>query len=225
MPDAQIVKRRALIDAPELLAGIDGVRLGIVLCQRLLAAREPARRPFAGGLGIGILRRIFHALVKRHGDVRAKVGLDAHALLRPHKDLVTIEVGGKRHALFLDFAQLRKRKYLKAAGIRENRAVPRHELMQSAHGLDRLVAGTKMQVIGIRKLDLRADVLQILCAQRALDRGLCADIHENRRLHRSVRAGELAAPGFPLSFDKLEHDRISLQAKDTASADRFYSIR
>ena len=77
--------------------------------------------------------------------------------------------------------------------------------MKAAHGLDRLIAGTQMQMIGIRKLDLRADALEIGSAQRALDRRLRADVHKDRRLHRPMRAGELAAARLALFFDDLEH--------------------
>ena len=161
VPDPQILEGRALVDAPELLAGIDRARLSVVPGQRFLAPREPAGRALAGGLGIGIRRRVFHALVKGHGDIGAEVGLDPHALLRAHKDLVPVQMGGEGHALLLDFPQTGQREDLKAAGIGQDGSVPRHELVQAAHVAHHLVAGTQVQMIGVGKLDLRADRLEI----------------------------------------------------------------
>ena len=56
-------------------------------------------------------------LIERHGNGRCQVGLDLHALLRSHKDLVSVNMGTEGYALFLDLAKTGKGKYLKAAGI------------------------------------------------------------------------------------------------------------
>ena len=68
---------------------------------------------------------------------------------------------GERHAFFLDLAQPRQRKDLKAAGVGQNGTVPRHEFVKPAHFFHDLVARAKMQVIGVGKLDLRTDVFQV----------------------------------------------------------------
>ena len=109
-------------------------------------------------------------------------------------------MGRERHALFFDLAQPRERKNLKAAGVRENRPLPRHEFVKSAHFLHNLVARAKMQMVRVRKLHLRSDVLQILRGQRALDGRLRADIHKYRRLHCAVRAGKFAPPSSSFCF-------------------------
>ena len=106
--NAQILVGRALIDAPELLAGIDGVRLGVELFQRVLAALEPSGRALAGGFGVGVFGGVFHALVKGHGDVGAEIRLDAHTFLRAHEDPVAVQMGGEGHAFLLDLAQTRQ---------------------------------------------------------------------------------------------------------------------
>ena len=73
MPDTKIGIGRALIDAEEHLSGVDGVGQRVEPVMLDLAALKPAQRPFARRLGIVILRGIFHALVKRHGNIAAEI--------------------------------------------------------------------------------------------------------------------------------------------------------
>ena len=200
VPDAQILERRALIDPPELLTGIDSVRLSVISGKRLLAPGKPARRALAGRLGILVFCGVFHALVKRHGNIGAEIRLDAHTLLRSHEDPVAVKMGRERHALLLDLSESGQGKDLKSAGIRQDRAVPRHEFVQAAHIAHDLVSGPQMQMIGVGQLDLRADRFQISSRQRALDRSLRADVHKNRRLNRPMRAEKLPSAGSTLCF-------------------------
>ena len=71
---------------------------------------------------------------------------------------VAVEVRGEGDALLPDLAQSRKGEHLEAAGVRQDRAVPVHELMQSAHLAHHIVAGAQMQVVRVGKLDLTAEV-------------------------------------------------------------------
>ena len=57
-------------------------------------------------------------LVEGHGDGGAQIGLDLHTLLRPHEDLVAVDVGVEVNALLLDLAEACQGKHLEAAGIR-----------------------------------------------------------------------------------------------------------
>ena len=157
MPDTQILERRALIDAPELLAGVDGVRLCVISGKCLLAAGKPARRALTGCLSVLVFCWVFHTFVERHGNIRAEVRLDTHAFLRAHEDLMAVEVRGKCHALLLDFPKARQRENLKPAGVCQNRAIPRHKFVQAAHVAHNLVTRTQMQMIGIGKFDLGSD--------------------------------------------------------------------
>ena len=101
----------------------------------------------------------------------------------------------ERHALFLDLAEPCEGKDLKAAGVRKDRPLPRHEFVKSTHFFYDLVARAKMQMVCVGQLHLRSDVLQVPRGQRALDGRLRADVHEHRRLHRPVRAGKFAPAG------------------------------
>ena len=118
-------------------------------------------------------------------------------------------MGGEVDALLLDLAQGGQGEDLEAAGVGEHGAVPGHEFVQTAALLHQLVAGTQVQVIGVGKLHLTADVLQVLGAQRALDGTLGAHIHKYGGLDRAVGAGEFAPTGLALGLFQFKHGSTS----------------
>ena len=198
--DAKVGVSAALIDAPEHLPGIHSFGQGVqpgVLC---LAANQPAVGALHRLLHVLVRGGVLHALVKGHADIGAQVGLDLHALLRAHENLPPIDVGGKVDALLPDLAQTCKGENLETAGVGQNGLVPGHKAVQAAQVADQPVAWPQMQVIGVGKLHLAADLRQILGAQTALDGSLGTDVHKHRRLNRSVCAGELAPPGTSFRF-------------------------
>ena len=76
--------------------------------------------------------------------------------------LGAIEMRTKRHAVVRHFAQFAQAEHLVAARIGENRARPRHEFVQPAHGADQFVPGPKIEMIGIRKENLHAEIFEVL---------------------------------------------------------------
>ena len=50
-----------------------------------------------------------------------------------------------------------------------------------------------------------ANIREVACGERPLYRALRADVHEHRRLHRTVRAGEFAAPRAAFGLYQSEH--------------------
>src|SRR5678815_3276743 len=100
----------------------------------------------------------------------------------------------KVHALFCDLPQLREAEDLKSAGIGQDRAIPRHEAMQSAEMLDDLHSRPNEQVIGVPKNDLRLELPQFVRPD-CLDRPLGAHWHKNRRLDHPVRSHQSSATG------------------------------
>ena len=54
---------------------------------------------------------------------------------------MTIDVGVEVDALFLDLSESGEGKYLKSAGIGEDRTIPVHKPVETAELLDQLVAG------------------------------------------------------------------------------------
>ena len=161
VPDPQVLIGRSLVDAEQHLPGVHGIGQSIEPVVLRLAPLQPPERALTAGLGIIVLCRVLHALVEGHSDIRAQVGLDAHALLRAHKDPVTVQMTGEGDALLRDLPQAGQGKHLESAGIRENGAVPAHEPVQAAHLTHHIVAGTQVQMIGVGQLDLTAQVPQI----------------------------------------------------------------
>ena len=58
-------------------------------------------------------------------------------------------MGAEKYALFLDLPESRKGKHLKSAGIRKNRTIPCHKLMQTSDFLDQFIAGAHMQMVSV----------------------------------------------------------------------------
>ena len=167
-----------------------------------LAPGQPAEGALAGLLHIVIGGGVFHALVKGHGNVGPQVGLDLHALLRPHKDPPAVDVGGEGHPLLPDLPPAGQGEHLKAAAVGEDGAIPAHELMKSSHLPHHIVAGAQVQVIGVGELDLAADLLQVQGGHRPLDGGQGAHVHKDRGLGGAVGAGEHPPPGPALGFQQ-----------------------
>ena len=71
---------------------------------------------------------------------------------------MSVNMTVKCNALFFDFSQARKGKYLKPAAVGQDRAVPVHKLVEAAHLAHHIVAGAQMQVVRVGKLDLTAEV-------------------------------------------------------------------
>ena len=95
MLDAQIREGTALIDAEEHLLWVYAVRPGIQPLVLRNTALQPTVGTRTGFLCILMGRWVFHALIKGHGNIAAQIGLDAHGLLRPHKDPASVDVGGR----------------------------------------------------------------------------------------------------------------------------------
>ena len=117
MPYPQIVVSAALVDPKQQLVFVNSVRQGVQSHHLCLAALQPAQRARAGLLCVVVSGRVFHALVKSHGDRRCQMGLDLHALLRTHKDLLAVYMGMEGDALFFDLVQLSQTEYLEPAAV------------------------------------------------------------------------------------------------------------
>ena len=105
VPGPQVRVGGALVDAEQHLPGVDGVRQRVEPVVLRFAPRQPAQRPLTAGLGVVVGCRVLHAFVEGHGDVGTQVGLDAHALLRPHENAAAVQMTGKGDALLADLPQ------------------------------------------------------------------------------------------------------------------------
>ena len=119
--------------------------------------------------------------------------------------MAAVHMGVELDALLRDLAQLCQGEDLKAAAVGQDGPVPGHESVQPAEGFDQLVAGAHMEMVGIGKLDLAADGLEIRRRERPLDRALGADVHENRCLYGPVGGCKFAAACAAFLLEKLIH--------------------
>jgi len=97
-----------------------------------MAAPGPVRRALHRRLGDVPRRGSLDALVENHGDVRTERELDFRRFFGSEQMFGAVEVRTEAHAFIGDLPQFREAEHLVSAGIGENRAVPRHELVQSA---------------------------------------------------------------------------------------------
>ena len=103
---------------------------------------------------------------------------------------MTIDMGVEVHAFFFDLSESGEGKYLKAAGIGEDRTVPVHKPVEPAELFNQLVAGPDMKMVGVGKLHLCPDPAKVIGGHSALDRGDSSYIHEYRRMDYVVKVIE-----------------------------------
>ena len=158
------------------------------------------------------------ALVERHHDVATEGELDVHGRFRREQVRVAVQVRLEQDAFVGHLAEIAEAEDLEAAGIGQDGARPGHETVQAAQLADGLVARAEEQVIGVGQDDLGVELLDEIALGDALDRGLRAHRHEDRRLDVAVRRVEHAGarPGFRALGEDFERD----DAQETILAGR-----
>ena len=82
---------------------------------------------------------MFCALIEGHDDVCAQRHLDFDGPLRGEDMRRAVQMGTEVNTFFRDFAEVAQAEYLVAAGVGEDRPIPRHkpvEPAEAANGLD-----------------------------------------------------------------------------------------
>ena len=92
MPFSEIGKCRPLIYPKQDLPGIHRIRQSIEPFQLIPAPFQPSKSTLARGFHILVRRRYLDALVKRHRDIGAEVGLYPHAVLGRHEYAPTVDM-------------------------------------------------------------------------------------------------------------------------------------
>jgi len=98
----------ALVYSEQHLSGIYCILAAVIFRERGFASDEPTIGAIAGFFNIFARRWDLYAFIERHCDIRAEVCLNAHALLRTHEYMPTVNMRIKLHALFAYFAQTRE---------------------------------------------------------------------------------------------------------------------
>ena len=92
MFDTDIFVNSSLVDAKQKLFFIDGIRQAVQTCHLCLTSCQPACGTLYRFLYIVSVCHTARTFIKRHGDRGSQIGLDLHALLRSHKDLVSVNM-------------------------------------------------------------------------------------------------------------------------------------
>ena len=140
---------------------------------------RPANSALHCLFGIGVGRRIGHALVECHGDVRAQLLLYGDGALWRERDRLPVLLVGEAHA-FLGDDTVGKREDPKSAAVGNNQVRPVHEGVQAPLRRDDFLAGLQMQMVGVGQHDA-CPGLDGLLGQQRLDRGVRRHRHEQRR--------------------------------------------
>ena len=115
-----------------------------------------------------------------------------------------------------------ERQHLEAAGIGEGRAVPVHELRQSAGLIEHLLAGAFVQVERVGQQALRAKILHGF-GQHGLHRGLRGHRHERRGVDVAVggvddAGASVARAAAPLAIGRIWQAGFLLEVERVAAA-------
>jgi len=206
MLDTEILVGTALVDAKEHLVAVNGLGKAVEAVHLGTATLQPADGAGAGLLDVLVGGGVLDALVEGHGDGGGEMGLDLHALFRPHEDALAVHVGGELHALLGDLAEGGQGEYLESAAVGEDGLGPVHELVEAAHVVDELVAGADVEVVGVGELDLAIHVIeQLHGGYAALDGGAGAHVHENGGLDVTVNGVEHASAGASVGCENRKH--------------------
>src|SRR5665213_1745202 len=149
------------------------------------AALRPQRRARDGALEVGARRRQLHALVQRHRDVDAELFLKRDDVFGGEAVRAAVQMRAERDPVVVDRAPRLQAEHLVAAGIGQDRTVPRHEPVESAGGGERLAARPQPQMVRVREHDSRADLVQVARFEQ-LHVGERPDRHEARRRDLAV---------------------------------------
>src|SRR5215472_4494505 len=140
--------------------------------------------------------------------------------------LGAIEMRAEAHTFVGDFAKSREAENLVAAGIGQDRAGPRHELMQAAKAPNQLMARTQIKMIRVGEDNFSAKLFERFLRQRFY-RSLRANGQEERCLHHAVRRGQAATPRalrVVLQNFKGKRHALSVSGEDESDSDANHDV-
>ena len=125
-------------------------------------------------------------------------------------------MGLEGDATLFDRVEAGERKDLKAAGIGKHRAIPTHELMQTASRGDDALTRLQVQMERVGEDHLRSGAAQLLDAD-ALHRGRGTHRHEAGRVHHTVGGMKTAHPstGVGAALQQLKTEGSSRLTQST----------
>ena len=170
----------------------DGKQCLVVAIQRfrLVEALHATLQPALGQpervLGILVVALSWWTLVKGHHDIGTNDALCVHHVFWREDMLRTIDMAAKLTTLFLQLADARQREHLETTRVRQDGAVPRVELVQSASLAQDIESWAQIQVVGVAQNDLCLHLLAELSEVYTLHTAHRTHRHEDGRLDGSV---------------------------------------
>ena len=134
-------------------------------------------------------------LVKGHHDIGTNDALCVHHVFWREDMLRTIDMAAKLTTLFLQLADARQREHLETTRVRQDGAVPRVELVQSASLAQDIESWAQIQVVGVAQNDLCLHLLAELGEMHCLHASHRTDGHEDRGLDLTVIGGDQSCTG------------------------------
>ncbi len=161
---------------------------------------RPSHRQLHGRLCLLWRGREGRALVERHGDRRVEQMLDLDRARRRQAMRRAVQMRSERHPVGVELPKFGQRHDLEAAGIRQDRAGPVHEAMQSTEPRDAFGARPQHQVIGVAQHDAGTGGAHRVGGHRLHCAG-GADRHEGGGVHVAMRGVQHARARGPIAGD------------------------
>ena len=160
----------------------------------VLASLEPSSGPLQRTRHVRLLRLVLHAFVEGHDNICPQRILDVDGRFRSHHVFGTVDIGFEGNSFLCDFTEFTQGKNLEAAAVRENRAIPVHELVKSAGLSNDILAGSQIEMIGVSQNDFGAGGLHIF-RFHGFHRSLSAHRHKYRGFNGAVGSGNPSPAG------------------------------
>lgn len=165
---------------------------------------RPTHREVHALAGLAPIERVGRALVEDHGDIAAERLLYIDGGFGREQMPVSIEMGAEENSVFAHFAETVEAKYLEAARIRENGAVPVHEAVEAAELADEFMAGAEVEVVGIRENDFGVEFRGEVIGGEPFHRRLRAHRHKDGGFDGAVGGMQHSGPGAGFRASGLE---------------------
>ena len=143
---------------------------------------------------ISFIARIGRTLIQYHHDIGAERPLYVDNAFRRETVRRSIQVRTEHHAVFVDSPQVGEAENLVSAAVGQDRVRPGREPVQAARFLDDAAARAEIQMIGIAKNYVRADLFEF-ARFYSFDGALCSDRHEYGRGNDAMIGDNISCTG------------------------------
>jgi hypothetical protein len=120
--------------------------------------------------------------------------------------LRSVDMRPEGHPLIGHLRQPAQAEHLESTGIGQNRSIPAHESVQSAHPPDRLMTRPQVEVIRIAQQDSNVEIFEQILRD-SLDGSLRSHRHEHGGFHRPMGQPHRRQPTGSMALSNLKSKR------------------